>query len=123
MKWVLVLLAVFALTASAADVTGNWKASLDMGGQAMERTFTFKQDGAKLTGETTSSMLGKSVITDGKVEGDTVTFTITANQQGQDMKLTYKGKIISATEIKFAVEGGTAAGGGGQAIEWDAKKQ
>ena len=82
----------------------------------------FKQDGAKLTGETTSSMLGKSTITDGKVEGETVTFTITASQQGQEMKLTYKGKIISATEIKFAVEGG-GMGGGGQAIEWDAKKQ
>jgi hypothetical protein len=121
MKWLLVLMAVFALTASAADITGNWKATLDMGGQSMERTFVFKQDGAKLTGETTSSMMGKSTITDGKVDGDTVTFTITGNMQGQDMKLTYKGKIVSATEIKFDVD--TGMGGGGQAIEWDAKKQ
>jgi hypothetical protein len=113
-------MAVFALTASAADITGNWKATLDMGGQSMERTFTFKQDGAKLTGETTSSMLGKSTITDGKVDGDTVTFSITGNMQGQDTKLTYKGKIISATEIKFDVEGAVA---GNNAIQWDAKKQ
>jgi uncharacterized protein YxeA len=121
MKWLLVLMAVFALTASAADITGNWKASMDMGGQAMERTFVFKQDGAKLTGETTSSMMGKSTITDGKVEGDTVTFTITGNMQGQgEMKLTYKGKIVSATEIKFDVDN---PAGGGQAIQWDAKKQ
>ena len=120
-KRLLVLMAVLAFTASAADLTGNWKATLDMGGQSRERTFVFKQDGAKLTGETTSSMMGKSTITDGKVDGDTVTFTITANPGGQgDMKLTYKGKIVSATEIKFAVEGGMA---GGQAIEWDAKKQ
>ena len=125
MKWLLVLIAVFALTASAADITGNWKATLDMGGQSMERTFVFKQDGAKLSGETTSSMMGKSAITDGKVEGDAVTFTITADMQGQQMKLTYKGKIVSATEIKFTVETGGAGGGfgGGQAIEWDAKKQ
>jgi hypothetical protein len=123
MKWLFVLMAVFALTASAADITGNWKATLDMGGgQPMERTFVFKQDGAKLTGETTSSMIGKSTITDGKVEGDTVTFTITGNMQGQEMKLTYKGKIVSATEIKFDVEG-AMGGGGGQAIQWDAKKQ
>src|ERR1035438_9368858 len=121
-KWLLVLMAVFALTASAADVTGNWKATLDMGGQSMKRTFVFKQDGAKLTGETTSSMLGKSVITDGKVDGDTVTFSITGNMQGQEMKLTYKGKIVSATEIKFDAEG-AVGGGGGQAIQWDAKKQ
>ncbi len=123
MKWLMILMAVFAITASAADISGNWKATLDMGGQPMERTFVFKQDGTKLTGETTSSMLGKSTITDGKVEGDTVTFTITASQGGQDMKLTYKGKIVSATEIKFAVDGGMGGMGGGQAIEWDAKKQ
>jgi hypothetical protein len=121
MKRLLVLMALFALAASAADITGTWKATLDMGGQPMERTFVFKQDGAKLTGETTSSMMGKSTIADGKVEGDAVTFSITGNMQGQDMKLTYKGKIVSATEIKFDVDGGT--GGGGQAIQWDAKKQ
>ena len=121
MKRLLVLMALFALAASAADITGTWKATLDMGGQPMERTFVFKQDGAKLTGETTSSMMGKSTIADGKVEGDTVTFSITGNMQGQDMKMTYKGKIVSATEIKFDVDGGM--GGGSQAIQWDAKKQ
>ena len=124
MKWLLVLMASLALTASAADITGNWKASLDMNGQAIERTFTFKQDGAKLTGDTTSSMMGKSAITDGKVDGDTVTFTISGSMQGQDMKMTFKGKIVSATEVKFTVDTGAGGGGfGGQAIEWDAKKQ
>ena len=121
-KRLLVSMAVLALAASAADITGNWKATMDLGGQAMERTFVFKQDGAKLTGETTSSMMGKSTIADGKVDGNTVTFTITASMQGQDMKLTYKGTIVSATEIKFDVEG-AGLGGGGQAIQWDAKKQ
>jgi hypothetical protein len=123
MKGLLVLTALFALTASAADITGNWKATADMGGQALERTFTFKQDGAKLTGETTSSMMGKSTITEGKVDGDAVTFTITGNMQGQDMKMTYKGKIVSPTEIKLDVDTGGMGGGGGQSIQWDAKKQ
>ncbi|HUP04546.1 MAG TPA: hypothetical protein VMU19_11190 [Bryobacteraceae bacterium] len=124
MKWLLTLMAVFTLTASAADITGTWKATADMGGNSMERTFVFKQDGAKLTGETTSSVMGKSTITDGTVQGDAVTFSITGNMQGQDMKLTYKGKIVSATEIKFDVDTGAGGGGfGGQAIQWDAKKQ
>ena len=52
-----------------------------------------KVDGNKLTGETTSSMPGKSTISDGKVDGDTVTFTITANLQGNELKLNYKGTI------------------------------
>ena len=120
MKWLLILMAVFAITASAADISGNWKATADMGNGPMERTFTFKQDGTKLTGETTSSMMGKSTITDGKVEGDAVTFTITANMQGQEMKLNYKGKIVSPDNIKFSVE--SPMGGGGQTITWDAKK-
>ncbi len=113
-----VLLALFATTAWAADITGTWKATADMGQGPMERTFVFKQEGAKLTGETTSSMMGKSPITDGKVEGDSVTFTITVNFGGEDMKMNYKGKI-NGNEIKFTVD---TPMGGGQALEWNAKK-
>ena len=86
-------LAATALTASAADISGNWKATADFGGQTIERTFVFKVEGTKLTGETTSSMMGKSTITDGKVEGDNVTFNITVKFQDNETKLTYKGKV------------------------------
>ncbi len=118
MKRLLTLMAVFALAALGADITGNWKATADFGGQAIERSFTFKQDGTKLTGETESQMMGKSTITDGKVEGDAVTFTISGNAGGQDMKMNYKGKITGDT-IKFSVD---SPMGGGQTIEWTAKK-
>ncbi len=121
MKWLLILMAVFAITASAADISGNWKATADMGNGPMERTFTFKQDGTKLTGETQSQMMGKSEITDGKVEGDAVTFTISVNFGDQPMKLNYKGKIVSADNIKFTVDS-PMGGGGGQQIVWDAKR-
>jgi hypothetical protein len=116
MKRLIVLLALSAIAAFAADITGNWKATAEGPNGSMERTFTFKQDGSKLTGETTSSFLGKSTISDGKVEGDTVTFTISGNFGGNEMKLTYKGKIVSPTEIKFTVDAA------GNTIEWDAKK-
>ena len=119
MKRILCLMAVFACVASAADVSGNWKATADLGGNAIERTFTFKVDGNKLTGETTSSMMGKSIITDGKVDGDTVTFSITAKFQDNEMKLTYKGKLnTKGDELKLTSEGAP----GGQAIEWNAKR-
>jgi hypothetical protein len=48
--------------------------------------------GATVTGETNSSFLGKSEIKDGKIEGDNVTFHITANFQGSERKITYRGK-------------------------------
>ena len=119
MKWLLALIAATALTASAADISGNWKATADFNGQTMERTFVFKVEGSKVSGETTSQMMGKSALTDGKVEGDTVTFTITVKFQDNDMKLNYKGKVNAAgNEIKFTVDGV-----GGQTIEWNAKKQ
>ena len=118
MKWILALTAVFALTLMAADISGNWKATAEGPNGAMERTFVFKVDGNKVTGESTSSMMGKSTITDGKVEGDTVTFTLNAKFGDQEVKLNYKGKIAGA-EIKFTSE---MAGGGNAAIEWTAKK-
>jgi hypothetical protein len=116
MKLLLTLMALFALSSSAADISGNWKGTAEGPNGAIERTFTFKQDGAKLTGETNSQYTGKSEITDGKVEGDAISFSITAKIQDNEMKLTYKGKITGDT-IKLSSEFG-----GGQAIEWTLKK-
>ncbi len=72
MKWLLVLMAVFAMTFG-----GRYQRQLEgtaVGNGPIEETFTFKVDGTKLTGETASQMLGKSTITDGKIEGDNITF-------------------------------------------------
>src|SRR3954447_4610933 len=117
MKLFLTLMALFAFAASAADVSGNWKGTAEGPNGAIERSFTFKQDGAKLTGETNSQFTGKSTITDGKVEGDTISFSITAKIQDNEMKIAYKGKIAGDT-IKLSSD----FGGGGQTIEWTLKK-
>jgi hypothetical protein len=118
MKRLLFLLAAFALSAFAADVAGTWKVTAEGPNGNMERTFVFKVDGNKLTGETTSSMMGKSTITDGKVDGDNLSFTITVKFQDNEMKLNYKGKV-TGDEIHFTAE---MVGGGGQALEWRGKK-
>jgi len=119
MKWILCLLAVCASVAQAADISGNWKATADFGGNAIERTFVFKVDGNKLTGETTSSMMGKSTIADGKVDGDSVTFSITVKFQDNEMTLSYKGKVNGkGDELKLTSESAQ----GGQSIEWNAKR-
>lgn len=120
MKRLAVTTIVFALAAFAADISGTWKATAEGPNGSMERTFVFKVDGSKVTGETTSTMMGKSTINDGKIDGDTVTFTITGSFGGNEVKLNYKGKV-SGNEIHFTSE--MAGGGGGQAIEWTAKKQ
>ncbi len=114
-KILLVSIALFVSTALGADITGNWKGTATFGDNALERTFTFKVEGGKLTGETNSQMMGKSVINDGVVDGDNISFTITGNLQGSEMKLTYKGKI-QGDAIHLSSDAN------GNAIEWVLKK-
>ena len=95
MKWLPVLFALFAFSALAADISGNWKATAEGPNGALERTFTFKQEGNKVTGETTSSFTGKSVIADGKVDGDSITFkagksTYAGTLKGEQIELQRK---------------------------------
>lgn len=104
-KWLLpplVILSV-ALTAAAADVTGTWKGTAQTPNGPVERTFNFKVDGNKLTGDTNSEIFGKSVIDDGAVDGDNISFTITVNFQGNQGKVNYKGKVKGG-QIDFTVE-------------------
>jgi hypothetical protein len=117
MKRTLVLFAMFALAAFAADINGNWKATAEGPNGTIERTFSFKVDGNKLTGETNSSMMGKSTINEGKVDGDNLSFWITINFQGEEMKVNYKGKV-SGDEIKLTSE----FRGGEFTIEWIGKR-
>ena len=116
MKRIFLALILSAIAALAADVTGEWKATTEGPNGTMTRTFSLKADGNKLTGDTTSSMFGKSTITDGKIDGDNLSFIIKVKIQDNEMDLTYKGKVISKDEIKFTVEAGD------RTIEWVAKR-
>ena len=118
MKWALVFTALFASVLLAADVTGTWKGTAETQFGKVERTFVFKVDGNKLTGETTSNMFGKSTIEDGKIDGDNLSFTITINFQGNEAKANYKGKVTGDT-IKFTVE---IPGSDQPSIEYTAKR-
>jgi len=97
-----------ALTlAWAADVNGKWTAQVPgRDGQTRELTFTFKAEGEKLTG-TMSGQRGDSEITDGKISGDQISFTVKINLQGNERKFLYKG-TVSGDEMKVTrtVEGG-----------------
>jgi len=105
-KWLMLLLAMLALAivASAADISGTWKGTAQTPNGSTERTFNFKVDGNKVTGDTTSDIFGKSTIEDGKIDGDTVTFTLTIEFQGNQGKVNYTGKIKGDDEIDFHVE-------------------
>src|SRR5499433_1760040 len=102
----------------AADVNGKWTAQVPgRGGQTRETTFNFKADGSKLTG-TVSGMQGDNPISDGKVSGDEISFSVNVSFNGQDVKLLYKGKV-SGDEIKFVR---TREGGNNPGQEFTAKR-
>jgi len=101
----MLLVAVFAVVAVAADVTGKWKSEFTTpDGQTRSSVFTFKVEGDKLTG-TVGGPRGDTEIQEGKVSGDDISFVVVRKFQDREFKMSYKGKV-SGDEIKFAVEAG-----------------
>src|SRR3954454_18221651 len=104
------ILAVMALLCSslaalAADVSGKWTAEVPgRGGNTQTNTFTFKASGAKLEGSV-SNMRGDTPIADGKVDGDKISFTTTANFNGNEIKSTYTG-VVKGDTIEITRDNG-----------------
>lgn len=116
----LVLLTLSLAVAWAADVSGQWKAEYTSpDGQTRQSTFTFKVDGEKLTG-TVASAMGESQISEGKVSGDEIAFTVVRDFGGNEVKFRYKGKV-AGDEIKLAVTANF--GGEERTFEMTAKRQ
>ena len=69
------VMALSAATAMAADVTGTWIAETKTpDGSSFQLTFTFKQDGAALTGTVQAPQGDPLPISNGKVDGAKFTF-------------------------------------------------
>jgi hypothetical protein len=96
---VTVLVLGLALSAGAADISGQWTATFNTQVGEQHYTYTFKADGEKLTG-TAKSDNGTTDIQNGTVKGDDVSFVENLDYQGQKLVITYTGKI-SGDEIKF----------------------
>jgi hypothetical protein len=91
---------VLAGTAFAADVAGKWTSFFEGPDGKMEIVFDFKVDGGKITGSVTGPH-GEMPITEGKVTGDEITFTVATDQ----FKAVHKGKI-AGNEMKLSVDMG-----------------
>ena len=92
-----------AMPARAADATGKWKAEFDTQVGVQKYTFDFKVEAGKLTGKASFERMGQKGevdILDGKVTGDDISFVEKLDFQGNQMSITYTGKV-SADEIKF----------------------
>jgi hypothetical protein len=106
MLWLFVgLVGLLAVAASAADIDGKWKAEFNTpDGQTRTTTFTFKADGDKLTG-TVSGRQADTPISEGKINGDEISFAVVRNMGGEERKMQYKGKI-AGDELKLTMQFG-----------------
>lgn len=112
-----VLVGLLATMVWAADVTGAWKAQVPgRDGQMREMMFTFKVDGQTLTG-TVGAGQNAAQITNGKVSGDDISFTVVRSFGGNEVKMLYTGKV-SGDEIKFT----QTREGSDRKVEFTAKK-
>jgi hypothetical protein len=101
----ILLVAGFAF---GADVDGKWTTSVPgMDGNNMTINYSFKAEGSTLTGTSSfPGMEGKEMvltIKDGKINGNNISFSITIDFGGNEMKMDYKG-VVSADQIKLTSE-------------------
>ncbi len=96
------MLAMACMVALGADVTGKWTAE----GRGGTQTFTLKQSGSTLTGSVEGGRGGAVDISNGKVDGDNVSFEVTRDM-GDKGKFTtkYTGTVSGGT-MKLSADSG-----------------
>jgi hypothetical protein len=129
MKGRILMIAVAVLMmlagAWAADVTGKWVATAPGGQGQGESTITLvlQAAGETLTGTLdNSAMPGAVAIEEGKIDGDTLSFSLKRVIGEQAMKVVWKGKV-AGDEIRFTrgIDGGMGGPGGDEILAKRAK--
>ena len=81
--------------AATAEVAGTWHCEIETPQGKGTPTFTFTQDGTKLTGHY-QGFFGEAPVT-GSVQGDAITFTFKASGQNGEVEMTYTGTVAGDT--------------------------
>ena len=93
-------LLLLAVSAFAADVDGKWSGTVQTPMGDFPMAFTFKADGAKLTGSMTGMDGMETPIAEGKVDGNNISYSVTLNF-GEEFKLSFKG-VVAGNQIKLS---------------------
>jgi hypothetical protein len=98
-----VICAIFCCAAFAADITGNWSGTMQMGDQGFPLTYAFKQAGEKITGTVTGPQGDPLELKDGKVAGDKISFYVNVDMGGTPAKFASEG-VIKGEEITLTTK-------------------
>lgn len=99
---VLALVVAWATAVRAADPSGRWAATFMSQVGEQVYTYEFIVKGTTLTGTAKGSLTGETKITDGKIDGDSFTFTENATYEGMMITFAYKAKMTSADTIELS---------------------
>ena len=112
-----VVIAFSATTAFATDLTGTWSGEMPgQNGDTFHISYTFKQDGTKLSGKVKAPQGDWIEISDAKIDGDKFSFNLDVNGttihhegtvSGETIKLAtksdsaeYQGVVVTLTREK-----------------------
>jgi hypothetical protein len=100
----------------ATDLNGKWIGRLDDKGKPREISFDFEVADAKLTGTVAGALNGS--ITNGKVNGNELSFSLSVGMDSAKRTIIFKGQMANG-EIKFTA---TREGGEGRSLEFTVKR-
>ncbi len=104
----LIALVSFLPASYAADMSGSYKGAFDFQGSSVPLTINLKIDGNTVTGNIEGLPTTPAEIHDGAITGDTISFWINTDYEGQTYKIVYKGKIASdQISFDFGTEDGS----------------
>jgi hypothetical protein len=89
--------------AFGADASGTWSASFDTQVGKQEYTYVLQVKGAALTGTAKGNLITDSVLSDGKVDGNKISFVEKGTYMGMPLTFNYTGEL-KGDEIHFKRE-------------------
>jgi len=110
---VVAILCVLTFAVYAADVSGKWTFETQGRNGATTSTLNLKVDGSKLTGTLDGGRGGPMEISDGHVDGNSISFTVKRSMGGNDVVTPYKG-VVNNEGDSIKLEFTRAGRGGGE---------
>jgi len=98
--FVVAILCALTLAVYAADVSGKWTYEQQGRNGATTTTLNLKADGSKLTGTMDGGRGGPIEISDGHVDGNSISFSVKRSMGGNDVVTPYKG-ILDGDTLKL----------------------
>ena len=110
------LLLGISSAALAAGIDGKWTAEVEGRRGTVTQTLVLTASGSNLTGSFDNGRGNPVDISDGKIDGNKVSFKVTREFNGNQFTRQYKGTLSDAGELNLSASmggGGRRGGGGG----------